>query len=180
MVSSIWLPVFLLLQIASAGQCPTPLQNGCMPLARAIKTLHMTDPAACCAACASSSACTAFTLNQKLEKCFLHPTPSTMTAGDCISGVLDPPSPPAPAPKGAKSVLMLIIDDLRPEIRGLGFNQTEMITPNIDRLLSRGVAFLPAIKCTLLTALRLCCSSAARSEPSLTVVRAHHQHRPCT
>ena len=164
-VSSRWLPVFLLLQIVFAGhntQCPTPVQNGCMPLARAFKTLHLTDPAACCAACALSSKCTAFTLNQKLGKCFLHPTPSTITGGDCISGVLDPAPPPPPAPKGVKSVLMIIVDDLRPEIRGLGFNQTEMITPNIDRLLSRGVASLPAVKCILLTALCLCCSSAAR------------------
>ena len=124
-------------------QCPVKLQKGCMPLSWAIKMLDMTDPAACCAACIALESCAAFTLNQKLSTCFLHPKPATLTDGECVSGLVHrAPSPPAP--KRAKNVLMLIVDDLRPEIRGLGFNQTEMITPNIDRLLSNGVGFTRA------------------------------------
>ena len=46
---------------------------------------------------------------------------------------------PAAAPKDRKNVLMIIVDDLRPEVSA--FNQSFMHTPNIDRLGKQGVVF---------------------------------------
>ena len=60
-----------------------------------------------------------------------------------------PPSPsppkyptpaPVPAPKGAKNVVMIIVDDLRPEI-GAYDGKWKMHTPNIDKLASGGLLF---------------------------------------
>ena len=43
------------------------------------------------------------------------------------------PAPPVPPPKDAKNVLLLIVDDMRPQLNA-AYGQTFMITPNLDRL----------------------------------------------
>ena len=48
-----------------------------------------------------------------------------------------PPSPPAPA--GARNVLMLVVDDLRPELGC--YNQSLAQTPHIDQLAREGLVF---------------------------------------
>lgn len=48
----------------------------------------------------------------------------------------------APAPAGLKNVLLIVIDDLRPQLGAYGLD--EMHTPHIDRLASEGVLFTRA------------------------------------
>eukprot|EP01047_Picozoa_sp_COSAG01_P073755 COSAG01_NODE_12116_length_1798_cov_3.290171_3_plen_184_part_01 len=110
------------------------------------------DAAACCKLCASNEGCAAIT--SFTGTCFLHPTgaptgPYSYSKGK-TSGIvrpgtvpkpapLPPPPPPPPpqpikpAPKGAKNVLFLISDDLRPEMFE-AYGQQQMITPHFDRL----------------------------------------------
>ena len=69
-----------------------------------------------------------------------HPSP--YDPNRCFSGNMRTAAPtpaPAPAPKAAKNVLLLIVDDLRPE--AAIFNESFMITPNIDRLGRMGTVF---------------------------------------
>ncbi len=110
------------------------------------------DAAACCKLCSSNSGCAAITWFT--GTCYLHPT-GTPTgpfrhAKGKVSGIvrpgtiptpapLPPPPPPPPpqpikpAPKGAKNVLFLISDDLRPEMLE-AYGQKQMITPHFDAL----------------------------------------------
>jgi len=70
------------------------------------------------------------------------------TAAGYISGLLDrpvppappPPPPPQPAPPGAKNVLVLMADDLRPNL-GLSYNHSVMRTPALDRLATEALTF---------------------------------------
>ena len=56
-----------------------------------------------------------------------------------------PPAPaPAPAPANAKNVLMILVDDLRPQLGAYNISVGEgqmMQTPHIDRLAKRGMVF---------------------------------------
>eukprot|EP00038_Savillea_parva_P005551 m.158109 g.158109 ORF g.158109 m.158109 type:complete len:461 (-) comp11732_c1_seq22:3518-4900(-) len=73
--------------------------------------------------------------------------------GDSTSGLKDaaptqpptnhlPTPPPVPLPKGVKNTLLIIVDDLRPELGAYGHNTT--VTPNIDKLASEGLTFTRA------------------------------------
>jgi hypothetical protein len=76
------------------------------------------------------------------QKCFLHPGVGSINKGNCTSAIVRVPAPtpaPKPAPTNAKNVLLIIVDDLRPEIAGFG--ESFMKTPNIDRLAKQGAAF---------------------------------------
>ena len=55
-----------------------------------------------------------------------------------------PPVPPTPTPtpQGARNVLMLVVDDLRPELGC--YNQSLAQTPHIDQLASEGLVFTRA------------------------------------
>eukprot|EP01048_Picozoa_sp_COSAG05_P006980 COSAG05_NODE_476_length_9460_cov_8.847025_4_plen_211_part_00 len=114
------------------------------------------DAAACCALCAKNASCAAFTWRTEPQVvCFAHPTgkalgPPVQKGKGFASGIVrpgsipptpppPPPLPPAPpqpikpAPKGAKNVLFLISDDLRPEMLE-AYKQGQMITPHFDKL----------------------------------------------
>lgn len=51
-----------------------------------------------------------------------------------------PPPPPPPAPAGAKSVLMVAVDDMRPELGAYGC-AGHMKTPNFDAFARDAVVF---------------------------------------
>lgn len=46
---------------------------------------------------------------------------------------------PVPTPPGIKNVLLILVDDLRPELGCYGHNTT--VTPNVDKLASTGLLF---------------------------------------
>lgn len=52
------------------------------------------------------------------------------------------PAPPKAAPPGAKNVLYILVDDLRPSLSPYG--QTQVHTPNIQKLADSGMTFLRA------------------------------------
>lgn len=66
--------------------------------------------------------------------------------GDCVSGRLDlPPAPapapaPSPPPPGAKNVLFIVVDDLRPELSG-GYDHSTVQTPNLDAFAKSSLVF---------------------------------------
>jgi hypothetical protein len=113
--------------------------------------INATTPDECCAACLRDRLCYAWTFNEKH-----HPTrcqlknllyPNSTRSPACTSGnvkaalpVSPPPvPPPLPPPSDAKSVLFLIVDDLRPQL-GL-FGAALPATPHLDRLASRAMRF---------------------------------------
>ena len=111
------------------------------------------DAAACCSLCAGLQSCAAFTWRSVPHvQCIVHPVgtslgPPDMKGPGFASGVVRPgkipppapvptPAPPQPikpAPKGAKNVLFIISDDLRPEMLE-AYQQGQMITPHFDKL----------------------------------------------
>jgi hypothetical protein len=128
--------------MAFSPQCATPMTNSCMPTSSAFNAFASTNATACCEACLATQNCFSWTLSFEQSKCFLHPSAATTAKGKCTSGIArtPPPTPaPQPAPAGAKNVLLIIVDDLRPQISAFG--ESEMITPNIDRIASNGAAF---------------------------------------
>lgn len=50
-----------------------------------------------------------------------------------------PPLPPASPPAGARNVLYIVVDDLRPEL--FSYGARGMVTPHIDALAGQGVLF---------------------------------------
>ena len=72
------------------------------------------------------------------------PTPDP-GVGDCVAGRLelpDPvdPTPIVPAPEGAKNVLFIMVDDLRPELAG-GYDHAEVHSPNLEALAKESLVF---------------------------------------
>ena len=51
-------------------------------------------------------------------------------------------SPPKPPPKGARNILYILVDDLRPSLSPYG--QTQVHTPSIQKLADGGMTFLRA------------------------------------
>ena len=129
---------------SSLASCGNPMTQSCMPTAAAIEAIPSTNVTECCLECTKNSGCAAFTVSFEQKKCFLHPAAAATHKGSCTSGIVrtPPPTPaPKPAPAGAKNVLLIVVDDLRPEIHDPAFGEKFMITPNIDRLASNGIAF---------------------------------------
>eukprot|EP00040_Diaphanoeca_grandis_P034611 m.215491 g.215491 ORF g.215491 m.215491 type:complete len:620 (+) comp33188_c0_seq1:219-2078(+) len=133
-------------------QCPEVMKDTCLPSSMpVIKELKTTDVATCCAACITNPDCVSWTVNTKMNECHLRATfkPNGKTQDrDCTSGhVRDGPTPPPPippAPPGVKNVLMIVVDDLRPQLGAYNVsvcNGIKMVTPNIDKLASRGLTF---------------------------------------
>lgn len=124
--------------VQAAPSCHV-LPNTCLPDSLPIlKELHTTDVAECCDACLALTDCASWTVNTDQKLCHLRATYTGHTkAGKCTSGTVPVPPPPTP-PKSAKNVLMILIDDLRPQLGC--YNKTKMHTPNIDKLAAQGVA----------------------------------------
>ena len=96
----------------------------------------------CCAACDANPTCLAWTLNfASARTCYLKDgLEIKVNRGNCTSAGVrlppaptpppPPPPPPPPHPKGAKNILMILIDDIRPEIGVYGSSTSQ--TPNFD------------------------------------------------
>ena len=128
--------------VAAPTTCGKPMTQSCMQTSPAIKSVATTDVAACCTSCIGNSECASYTVSFAQQKCFLHPGVGSINKGNCTSAIVRVPAPtpaPKPAPTNAKNVLLIIVDDLRPEIAGFG--ESFMKTPNIDRLAKQGAAF---------------------------------------
>jgi arylsulfatase A-like enzyme len=125
------------------ASCPDLKQNMCMKNSTAIEKYDGGTAEECCEKCASNSACVAYTMNIKRNLCFLHPETADFGPGNCTSGIVRAPTPeptPAPAPKGAKNVLFLIADDLRPQLNK-AYGKSFMHTPNIDAFTDTALVF---------------------------------------
>ena len=109
----------------------------------------------CCAMCEADVKCQYYTFcpscqcngHQTLGCC--HPKVSKAGATSApgrISGkssTFTPPPPPPPAPAGAKNVLLMLADDLRPQLMA-AYGHSWMLTPNIDKFTSTATVFLRA------------------------------------
>ena len=112
----------------------------------AYKNLTAPSPGACCTKCkAEQSRCNAWNHKLPSENCFLfHKTPElgshhpkqTSVYGSTPSPA---PTPVPPAPPNALNVLMIAIDDMRPELEPYGADH--MHTPNIQKLADRSMLF---------------------------------------
>ena len=103
----------------------------------------------CCSACDASPRCVGWTLNAREQTCFLKSSttgakanPAAVASGLKASSPLAPPPPPypppPPAPPGARNVLFVPVDDMRPSQGAYG---QPVITPNFDRFAAAGVLF---------------------------------------
>ena len=108
----------------------------------------------CCCACAADASCNGWTLNEG-NKCFLKqdagPT-FAVPSKTAVSGLMPPRPPPPPyhplypTPAGAKNILFLAVDDMRPSLGAYNFTIPGHPThsPNIDKLASEGTVFTHA------------------------------------
>lgn len=114
-----------------------------------------TSEAECCCACANDELCNGWTLNAGDGKCYLKTNAGpafAVKSPSAVSGLMParPPPPPYhplyPAPDGARSVLFLAVDDMRPSLGA--YNLTlpgqPSHSPHIDKLASEGLLFTHA------------------------------------
>jgi hypothetical protein len=110
--------------------------------------------AECCARCEADAACQYFTFcpqcrcpDTETGCCHLKTSNAgAVPAPGRISGqssTYTPPPPPPPAPPGVKNVLLMIADDLRPQLMA-AYGHSWMKTPNIDKFTSTATVFLRA------------------------------------
>lgn len=105
------------------------------PGSHVVKSFSCTSVQTCCSACDANTKCVAFTQNFGDKTCYLKDgLEIQIRDGNCTSGgtILPPPPtpPPVPPPKNAKNILMILIDDLRPELGAYG---SHVPTPNLDK-----------------------------------------------
>jgi hypothetical protein len=109
----------------------------------------------CCAQCEADAACAYWTFcpqcscpgsespgccHPKASKAGATPAPGRVSGQ---SGTYKPPTPAPPAPPGVKNVLLMIADDLRPQLMA-AYGHSWMKTPNIDKFTSTATVFLRA------------------------------------
>jgi hypothetical protein len=108
----------------------------------------------CCCACAADQNCNGWTLNEG-DKCYLKQNAGpayAMPGKTAVSGLMPPRPPPPPyhplfpTPAGARNVLFLAVDDMRPSLGAYNFTIPGHPThsPNIDKLASEGTVFTRA------------------------------------
>ena len=114
-----------------------------------------TSEVECCCACANEALCNGWTLNSGDGKCFLKQNAGPGTAvksASAVSGLMParPPPPPYhplyPTPVGARSILFLAVDDMRPSLGAYNFTLPghPSHSPNIDKLAREGTLFTHA------------------------------------
>eukprot|EP00035_Acanthoeca_spectabilis_P036785 m.41683 g.41683 ORF g.41683 m.41683 type:complete len:652 (+) comp8246_c0_seq1:1293-3248(+) len=114
-----------------------------------------TSEVECCCACAASTTCNGWTLNHDKQTCYLKTEAGPATAKNssgALSGIMPPRPPPPPyhpkypTPPGAKNVLFLAVDDMRPSLGAYNFTLPGQPThsPNLDKLASEGLLFTRA------------------------------------
>eukprot|EP00729_Bicosta_minor_P010356 gene10356-11183_t len=152
------------LKVSDASTCRFTFQVGfCGGGAPVISATPHTTAGDCCAKCTAHSGCKSWTVNNATTAaaatCYLKafvPAPSMgHHAAGCTSGTdpYTPPPPPPPAPKGAKNVLFIAVDDLRPELGAYDY-KNHPDTPNLDKFATTALTFLNAY-----TQYSFCCPS---------------------
>ena len=136
-----------LLQTTPGPQCGAVklLDGVCYPKI-GYRDIRTNSTAECCAACHGDESCGGFTLRAHAGQviCHLKTTAMGGTSRDpeCTSAVLRAPPKPKPAPKGAKNVLFIVSDDMRPSLGAYGL--PEAVTPSLDKLAAEGILFTRA------------------------------------
>lgn len=122
--------------------------------------IHSGWPAAtaaeCCARCNTDPACLFYTFNPNV-RCTAsgpmgccHPKSSKAgreaapgrTSGQSHNTAAPTPAP-SPAPPGARNILFIVADDLRPNLNA-AYGQRQMLTPNLDALARESLIFTHA------------------------------------
>eukprot|EP00038_Savillea_parva_P014672 m.216940 g.216940 ORF g.216940 m.216940 type:complete len:251 (-) comp28705_c0_seq1:664-1416(-) len=122
-----------------------------------ISTAPGTTTQACCATCSTTPTCqtwvywTQINAGHNSTQCtlFRNAAPAKPCGDHAVFVVgslpppppSPPPPPPPPAPPGAKDVLLIAVDDMRPELQGRAYGCTHMKTPNFDAFAADAVVF---------------------------------------
>lgn len=141
---------------ASSAECGGTIADTCMTMPMGSASyggFSNATLASCCAACLKDGTlCYGFMLNNR-GVCTLMDAwnASHLRKGPCtVAKVNDWPQkqqrPPATAPKGAKNVLFLVADDMRPSLGPYAADPsaTPFFTPNINGLSDGGITFTRA------------------------------------
>ena len=133
----------------SAMCSPGQWTTGSAFVSKGYQEISAATPAACCARCSTDEQCLAWNQKMPSQNCFLYHSVTSMHGNPTQNSTLGtkfPPTPPPPpgpppppAPKGAMNVLMIAIDDMRPELEPYG--QTHMVTPHMQKLADRSMLF---------------------------------------
>ena len=144
---------------AASSFCHEPPSSGSFqpgiayPSARTLPGPSTATEAECCCACAAmAGACNGWTLHPAKKECWLKTDAGpTFAVNDpkAVSALMPPPppfTPPYPTPKGAKNVLFLAVDDMRPSLGAYNFTLPgrPSHSPNIDKLAATGTLFTRA------------------------------------
>ena len=156
---SLALPALPTLHVDPGPICSSPLVGECFkdsePILQELTNMNVSSCCRACVALETPAPCISWTLNTEQKLCHLRAVfTGNMNKGkECTSGVARPPSPtpsppptpsPVPPPAGAKNVLFVLVDDLRPQLGAYNISVCggqPMNTPNIDRMASRGLTF---------------------------------------
>lgn len=112
------------------------------------------SPSECCEECRQSIQiqgihCASWTwLGNKKGQCHLKatvPTAEEKQACQGSSSIVRNPAPKPSLPKGVQNVVLIVVDDLRPELgSGTPYNQMEVLTPRLDEFASTSLTFTQA------------------------------------
>ena len=136
-------------------QCPEKWEHTCLPTSMPIlQELDASTAEVCCAACLNNTKCVSWTLNTHQKKCHIRGSFLGKQHGnECTSGQIPGRSPvpspspgpsPVPPPADAKNVLLIVVDDLRPQLNCYNISVCggrNMHTPNIDALAAKSLTF---------------------------------------
>ena len=127
---------------AGGGSCASPLpkmglSGVSMAQSYVDATLNVTR---CCGECDALASCVGWTMNELQTTCFLKSTVAAPShnAHAVSSGLKPAPPPPPPPPPGAKNVLFVPVDDMRPS---QGVYGEPVVTPRFDELGATGTVF---------------------------------------
>ena len=122
------------------------------PTANTLPGPATTSEVECCCACAAVAKCNGWTLNGGKTQCYLKTNAGPSSArksATAVSGLMParpPYVPKYPTPAGAKNILFLAVDDMRPSLGAYNFSLPGQPShsPNIDKLAASGTLFTQA------------------------------------